>query len=308
MRNDHQLLSIKCDICRWLVNTYESRIWSHKNILYLLLHLMISAPLQIYFHADGSYDLLLRFLQLLIIIRHLIIYFYSDRSHDVWLCFDLLLRFSQILIIITRLMIFRSALNLFLSWQVWWPSTPLGPSVPQITLPRRLHDLSAILICRRLHYEHMFCFRNSLCGGRRMTCLPFPSAGASVMNTRSAFAIHFAEDATWPVCHSHPPVPRLWTHVLLSQFTLQSCPHDLSAIPICWHFRYEHTFRFRNSLGGGCRMTRSHSPALNVFCFHICLSWTSPPDRLSLAIWVQAPFTDLCRYRTPNIVYREVIN
>ena len=115
MRNDHQLLSIKCDICRWLVNTYESRIWSHKNILYLLLHLMISAPLQIYFHADGSYDLLLRFLQLLIIIRHLIIYFYSDRSHDVRLCFDLLLRFSQILIIITRLMIFRSALNLFLS-------------------------------------------------------------------------------------------------------------------------------------------------------------------------------------------------
>ena len=28
-----------------------------------------------------------------------------------------------------------------------------------------------------------------------MTCLPFPSAGASVNNTRSALAIHFAEEA-----------------------------------------------------------------------------------------------------------------
>ena len=41
----------------------------------------------------------------------------------------------------------------------------------------------------------VFRFRNSRCGGGRITCLPFPFAGISVMNTHATSATHFAEEA-----------------------------------------------------------------------------------------------------------------
>jgi len=187
---------------------------------------------------------------------------------------------------ITRLIIFRSALNLFLSWQVSWPSTLLWPSVPQITLRRRPHDLSAIPIHRCLHYEHTFCFRNSICGRDCMTCLPFPFPGASVMNTHSASAIHFAELAAWPVCHSYSPVPPLWTHVQLPQFTLWRRPHDLSAIPICRCLRYEYTFCFRNWLYGGSGMTCLPFPLTSTWKYMTCsASATLFPVPAHLTAW-----------------------
>jgi len=151
---------------------------------------------------------------------------------------DLPLRIKSIFIL-TGLMTFHSAwtlcsANYFAEEAAWpvchchLPAPPLWTHVllPQFTLRRMPHDLSALPICRRLHYEHMFCFRNSLCGGRHMTCLPFPSANTSVMNTRSAFTIHFAELPAWPVCHSHLLALPLWTHIPLPQFTLRRTPHD----------------------------------------------------------------------------------
>jgi len=41
--------------------------------------------------------------------------------------------------------------------------------------------------CLHSRYEHTFRFRHSPCGGGRMTCLPFPFAGTSIINTDKAF-------------------------------------------------------------------------------------------------------------------------
>ena len=146
-----------------------------------------------------------------------------------------------------------------------------------------------------------FRFRNSLCGGGRLTCLPF--AGTSVMNTHKAF--RFCNSLCGGACMTSLPFPFACTSVIntygvpvpqltlgrrprdlfaactsvmntrsASQLTLWRTPLDLSAIPIRLYFRYEHkAFCFRNSLCGGGRYLPFPVAVMNTrIVFRFCNS------------------------------------
>jgi len=84
-----------------------------------------------------------------------------------------------------------------------------------------------------INTHKVFRFRNSLCGGGRMTCLPFPFA---VMTTHKAFQLQLTlrrrpRDVT-AIAIRRP------IHIRRSASAMWRRPHDLSAIAIRLQFSY----------------------------------------------------------------------
>jgi len=78
-----------------------------------------------------------------------------------------------------------------------------------------------------------------------------------VMNTRSASATHLAEEAAWPVCHSHLPALPLLTQIRRSASATHGSRVTCLPLPFaCNSVMNTHkVFLFHNSLCGGGRVT-----------------------------------------------------